>query len=71
MSLALLFMSRAHLLLFPLAALVWAGLMVVVMFNDHRLGPAACALVAAVCLAGAVVWGWLAWRQVPLLMGVE
>lgn len=71
MSLALLFLSHAHLLLFPLVALVWSGLMVVAMLNDHRLGLAACALVAAACLAGAAGWGWLAWRQVPLMMGVE
>lgn len=71
MSLALLFLSRAHLLLFPLAAFIWAWLMVVAMLNGYRLGLAACALVAAVCLAGAVGWGWMAWRQVPMMMGVE
>lgn len=71
MSLALIFLSRAHLLLFPLVALAWAWLMVVTTLNGYRLGLVARALLAAVCLAAAAGWGWLAWRQVSLIVGVE
>jgi hypothetical protein len=71
MSLALLFLMRAYLLVFPLLALVWAGLMVAAMLHGYRLGLAASALVAASCMLGAIGWGWLAWRQLPLVMGVE
>lgn len=69
MSLTLIFLSRAHLLLFALLAMVWGGLMVLAMVKGRGLNLVASLLAFVACLGGAVGWGWLAARQVVVVMG--